>query len=207
MVGGAAVDVKFLEGIAGKSCDKCMYLVKQPELPGVGVGSGPVGDHMEVYQRLCPVCDPGYQRSPFERHKLDEHGWAVPRDFLIIMLPQKRTGLERKIVTKKRYADMGNNSRKQHGPEFKAKVALEALKEQATLPELEKKFGVSQYTISRWKNELLRNASQTFGATNDEEAHQKEVDNLHRKIGELEMMLDFAKRASRKLGVRLPEDL
>ena len=124
-----------------------------------------------------------------------------------IMLPQKRTGLERKIVTKKRYADMGNNSRKQHGPEFKAKVALEALKEQATLPELEKKFGVSQYTISRWKNELLRNASQTFGATNDEEAHQKEVDNLHRKIGELEMMLDFAKRASRKLGVRLPEDL
>ena len=125
----------------------------------------------------------------------------------LIMLPQKRTGLERKIVTKKRYADMGNNSRKQHGPEFKAKVALEALKEQATLPELEKKFGVSQYTISRWKNELLRNASQTFGATNDEEAHQKEVDNLHRKIGELEMMLDFAKRASRKLGVRLPEDL
>ena len=125
----------------------------------------------------------------------------------VIMLPQKRTGLERKIVTKKRYADMGNNSRKQHGPEFKAKVALEALKEQATLPELEKKFGVSQYTISRWKNELLRNASQTFGATNDEEAHQKEVDNLHRKIGELEMMLDFAKRASRKLGVRLPEDL
>ena len=123
------------------------------------------------------------------------------------MLPQKRTGLEHKIVTKKRYADMGNNSRKQHGPEFKAKVALEALKEQATLPELEKKFGVSQYTISRWKNELLRNASQTFGATNDEEAHQKEVDNLHRKIGELEMMLDFAKRASRKLGVRLPEDL
>ncbi len=115
--------------------------------------------------------------------------------------------MERKIVTKKRYADMGNNSRKQHGPEFKAKVALEALKEQATLPELEKKFGVSQYTISRWKNELLRNASQTFGATNDEEAHQKEVDNLHRKIGELEMMLDFAKRASRKLGVRLPEDL
>jgi len=33
------------------------------------------------------------------------------------------------------------------------------------------------------------------------------VDNLHRKIGELEMMLDFAKRASQKLGLRLPEDL
>lgn len=102
---------------------------------------------------------------------------------------------------------MGNNSRKNHDPEFKAKVALEALKEQKTLPELEKQFGVSQYTISRWKNELLRNASQTFGAKNDTEAHEKEIDNLHRKIGELEMMVDFAKRASRKLGLRLPDEI
>lgn len=101
---------------------------------------------------------------------------------------------------------MGNNSRKNHDPEFKAKVALEALKEQATLAELEQRFGVSQFTISRWKNELLRNAPQTFGAASHEETHLKEVDNLHRKIGELEMMLDFAKRASRKLGVRLPDD-
>ena len=102
---------------------------------------------------------------------------------------------------------MGNNSRKMYTPEFKAKVALEALKEQMTLPELEKKHGVSQFMISRWKNELLKNASASFGAVSNEEAHQKEVDNLHRKIGELEMMLDFAKRASQKLGLRLPEDL
>lgn len=102
---------------------------------------------------------------------------------------------------------MGNNSRKKYSADFKAKVALEALKEQMTLPELEKKFGVSQYMISRWKSELSKNASLTFGASGNEESHQKEVDNLHRKIGELEMMLDFAKRASQKLGLRLPEDL
>lgn len=102
---------------------------------------------------------------------------------------------------------MANNSRKKYTSEFKAKVALEALKEQMTLPELEKKFGVSQYMISRWKKELQRNASQTFGVAGDKEAvHRKEVDNLHRKIGELEMMLDFAKRASLELGVRLPDD-
>ncbi|MDY5387736.1 MAG: hypothetical protein SPG50_03845 [Muribaculaceae bacterium] len=35
---------------------------------------------------------------------------------------------------------MGNNSRKKHSSEFKAKVALEALKEQMTLPELERRF-------------------------------------------------------------------
>lgn len=83
---------------------------------------------------------------------------------------------------------------------------MEALKEQMTLPDLEKKFGVSQYMISRWKSELSKNASQTSGASGNEESHQRELDNLHRKIGELEMMLDFAKRASRMLGVRLPED-
>lgn len=102
---------------------------------------------------------------------------------------------------------MGNNSRKKHSSDFKAKVALEALKEHMTLPELEKKYGVSQYMISRWKNELLKNASQTFGSSSSEESHQKEIDNLHRKIGELEMMLDFAKRASRKLGLPMPDDL
>ena len=57
---------------------------------------------------------------------------------------------------------MGNNSRKKYSADFKAKVALEALKEQMTLPELEKKFGVSQYMISRWKSELSKNAYQTF---------------------------------------------
>ena len=36
---------------------------------------------------------------------------------------------------------MGNNSRKKHSSEFKPKVTLEALKEQMTLPEREKKFG------------------------------------------------------------------
>ena len=101
---------------------------------------------------------------------------------------------------------MGNKSRKKHSSEFKAKVVFEALKEQMTLPELEKKFGVSQYMISRWKNELIKNAALSFGSSNSEESHQKEVDNLHRKIGELEMMLDFAKRVSRKLGLPMPED-
>ena len=96
--------------------------------------------------------------------------------------------------------------RKKHSSEFKAKMALEALKEQMTLPELEKKYGVSQYMISRWKNELIKNAAQSFGSSNNEESHQKEVDNRHRKIGELEMMLDFAKRVSRKLGLPMPED-
>ncbi len=92
---------------------------------------------------------------------------------------------------------MGNNQRKKHSPEFKAKVALEALRESSTLAELSKKYGVSQSQISRWKNEMTQNASA-------DEAHQKEVDRLHRKIGELEMDVDFLERVSRKLGISVP---
>jgi hypothetical protein len=43
--------------------------------------------------------------------------------------------------------------------------------------------------------------------TNNDGAAQKERDNLHRKIGELEMKLDFAKRVSRQLGISIPEDI
>ena len=92
VVGRATVDVKFHESIAGKSCDKLVNLVKQPELPGVGFGSSPVGDYMKVYQRLCAVCDPGSYLCPLERHKLDEHSRTVPWNFLIeefhVVVPQ-----------------------------------------------------------------------------------------------------------------------
>ena len=58
---------------------------------------------------------------------------------------------------------MGKTTRKKYTPEFKAKVALEALKEQSTLAELAKKYEVSQVMISRWKGELLKNAGAAFG--------------------------------------------
>ncbi len=99
---------------------------------------------------------------------------------------------------------MGNNSRKKHSAEFKAKVALEALRESSTLAELAAKYGVSQTMISRWKSELVKNASASFGVKHDEESHQKEIDRLHRKIGQLEMDVDFLERASVKLGIPLP---
>lgn len=100
---------------------------------------------------------------------------------------------------------MGKTTRKKHSPEFKAKVAIEALKESSTLAELSKKYGVSQTQISRWKTEMISNASSAFGSQHDEDAHQKDIDRLHRKIGELEMEVDFLERASRKLGIPVPE--
>lgn len=70
---------------------------------------------------------------------------------------------------------MGKTTRKKYTPEFKAKVALEALKEQSTLAELAKKYEVSQVMISRWKGELLKNAGAAFGqqAKSDEDIERE----------------------------------
>ena len=51
------------------------------------------------------------------------------------------------------------SKRKQHAPEFKAKVALEALKGEATVSELASRFGVHPTMINQWKRALLDGAS------------------------------------------------
>ena len=50
-------------------------------------------------------------------------------------------------------------TRRKFTAEFKAKVALEAIKDQQTLSELSRKFEVSPVIISRWKGEFLENAA------------------------------------------------
>jgi len=102
---------------------------------------------------------------------------------------------------------MGKTTRKKYTPEFKARVAIEALKEQSTLAELSRKYEVSQAMISRWKGELLQNAGTVFGSKGIGDAAQEaEKQRLYEKIGRLEMKLDFAKRVSKQLGIPVPAD-
>lgn len=88
--------------------------------------------------------------------------------------------------------------------EFKAQVALAAIGNQMTVSEIVEKYSVSKTMVYQWKDEFLKNASKVFESGSAARQQEKQVDNLHRKIGELEMELDFAKRASRALGIGLP---
>lgn len=87
---------------------------------------------------------------------------------------------------------------------FKAQVALAAIQGQMTIPEIIEKFSVGKTMIYKWKAEFVANASTVFEKQAEAKADQKEIDNLNRKIGELTMMLDFAKRASEALGIPMP---
>lgn len=98
---------------------------------------------------------------------------------------------------------MTKQTRRKFSAEFKAKVALEAIKNQKTLAQLSKQFDVNAITISKWKAEALENLPNVFrGAqTKDESASSVETDKLYAQIGQLKVENDFLKKSARKLGI------
>ncbi|MBK9151029.1 MAG: transposase [Saprospiraceae bacterium] len=57
---------------------------------------------------------------------------------------------------------MTKQSRRKFSASFKAKVALEAIKNQKTLAELSKEFEINAVIISKWKSEFLENMAMVF---------------------------------------------
>jgi len=78
--------------------------------------------------------------------------------------------------------------RKQHSAQFKAEVAMAALAGTKTLAELASEYGVHPTMISTWKQELAKNAKSLFEQGKKKTADpQAVIDNLHRKIGQLQV--------------------
>ena len=98
---------------------------------------------------------------------------------------------------------MTKRPRRNHSADFKAKVALAAIRGEKTLIELSQQFDVHANQIKQWKDQLLEGASGVFGGEAKSEAAAPAVDvkTLHAKIGELALENDFLAGALNKAGL------
>lgn len=93
-------------------------------------------------------------------------------------------------------------TRRKFNNKFKSQVALEAIKERESLAELAKRYELHPNQISQWKRDFLEHADQAFGGPSAAPNHfDQERENLHRKIGELEMEKDFLKKSLKRAGL------
>lgn len=85
-----------------------------------------------------------------------------------------------------------SKKRKRYSAEFKAKVALAALKNEETTAELAQRFGVHPTMITTWKRSLSEGAFEIFDKNKKSQKQTEEtIDELHRQIGRLKVENDF----------------
>ena len=86
--------------------------------------------------------------------------------------------------------------KRKHTAAFKAKVALEALKEIKTIAQLAHEYSIHPNQISKWKKYFQENVASLFEKHQGESDadHQAEIDELHRIIGQQKVDLDFLKK-------------
>lgn len=88
-------------------------------------------------------------------------------------------------------------TRRRFSAEFKAKVALEAIRGEQTLNELAARYELHPNMIMTWKRQAIENMAATFAKPSgqDGKADEEKIKNLHAKIGQLTVERDFLAKA------------
>jgi transposase len=87
-------------------------------------------------------------------------------------------------------------TRKNHSPGLKGKVAVEGIKSQKTAAQIAQMFGVHPTQVGSWKKQALAGLPDVFGNGREQMRQQSdtEKDELYKQIGQLKVELDFLKK-------------
>lgn len=96
--------------------------------------------------------------------------------------------------------DQGKKLRRVHSPAFKAKVALETIKETKTLAELASFYGVHPTQIKQWKQQAIAGLAEQFGDKRKQREKDTEelIEDLYKQIGKQKVANDWLKK---KIGI------
>ena len=89
--------------------------------------------------------------------------------------------------------------RTRYSAQFKARVALEALRGELTAAQLAAKHGIHQTMVGEWKRQAMEGMVPVFSGRSAEDsskAAEAELEKLHAKIGQLLVERDFLAKAS-----------
>lgn len=91
---------------------------------------------------------------------------------------------------------MNQKLRRVHSPVFKARVALEAIREQKTIAQLSSHFGVDSTQIAKWKKKALTGLGSLFsGNTAKVQKRDEElIRSLYEQVGQLKVENDWLKK-------------
>ena len=92
--------------------------------------------------------------------------------------------------------------KKKHTKEFKAKVAMDALRGEKTVQEIALKYEIHPNQVTLWKKQLIDNAASAFerqGHDKEQQEVEKKQDELFSQIGQLKVENDFLKKKYRQL--------
>lgn len=85
--------------------------------------------------------------------------------------------------------------RKKYPIEFKARVALEAIKGEKSIAQISSEYEVHGSMIIKWKKHLQDNVANIFLSKNEQDSDDKElIDNLYRQIGKSQIEIDWFKK-------------
>ncbi|MFH1503803.1 MAG: IS3 family transposase [Candidatus Omnitrophota bacterium] len=93
--------------------------------------------------------------------------------------------------------------KKKYPKEFKARVAMEAIKGEKTIAQISSEYEVHSNLIMQWKKRLKENVSNIFIRKNEQEPDNKQlIDNLYKRIGKSQVEIDWLKK---KLGISIEQ--